>query len=210
MSFNQLIERLARFNSSQLPGDHAHELVLPINRPLSSTLQDISDYRLSAVAIYLYESNNRLMSVLIERPEYDGYHSKQIAFPGGKKEESDESLIKTALREGNEEIGVLEEQCTLITGLSQVHIPVSKFSIHPYLFALNQKPNFYPDPREVARIIELDLNHFADASDVSRRTLDLGNGLRRKDVPGFLLEDQSFVWGATAMILSELRLLLKS
>lgn len=204
MKLHSLLDKL-RSSEDSLPGDSAHRMIIPINRPLSSQIPDISSYRDSAVAIYLFETNGFAQTILIERPEYEGHHSKQIGFPGGKLEDLDPNLEYTALREGYEEIGVPQSNCELILPLSKVHIPVSKFTIHPFVFHLDELPELRLDQREVARVITFPLIQLLDDQRIVRRNIRIGSGLTQKDIPGFQVNDNEFVWGATAMILSEIR-----
>lgn len=208
MNLEELVEIL-KHAQHELPGEQSHLDVIPVNRLLNSQIADTSNYRKSAVAIYLFGENSSVKTILIERPEYDGHHSKQISFPGGKAEPEDIDLVHTALREGFEEIGVKQSASRLILPMSQVHIPVSRFSIQPYLFHLERKPILFPDSREVARIVEFDIKRLLDDEILIKKDLGIGNGLIQKDIPGYLVDEDTFVWGATGMILSELKSLLR-
>lgn len=210
MTLAELTAYLKSLQNSHLPGESAHLEVLPLNRPISSSISDLTTYRNSAVALYLFERENRVCSTLIQRPKYNGPHSNQIALPGGKQDPDDPDLIYTALREGMEEIGQEPSECEFILPLTTVHVPVSKFSIHPMVFLLPKAPTYVPDAREVARVFDLNLSHLLREDILQRRDLNLGSGFIRKNVPGFQIDDETFIWGATAMILSEFRHLLHS
>lgn len=210
MTFAELTAFLKSIETHSLPGEDAHFDVLPINRPISSTILDLTGYRNSAVALYLFERGNSVRMTLIQRPIYDGPHSNQIALPGGKQDPGDPDLIYTALREGMEEIGQNPNECEFILPLTPVHVPISKFSIHPMIFQLAKAPIYVPDAREVARVFDFELEHLLRDDILQRRDLDLGSGFIRKNIPGFHIDNETFVWGATAMILSEFRSLLRS
>src|ERR1035437_6911082 len=64
------------------------------------------DARIAAVLILLYPNKGSIHTVFMHRPDYNGVHGGQISFPGGKKEPEDKDVIRTALREANEETGV--------------------------------------------------------------------------------------------------------
>lgn len=209
MTLAELTAYLKKIETHELPGESAHLEVLPINRPISSSIVDRSEYRNSAVALYLFERDDHVFSTLIQRPKYDGAHSNQIALPGGKQDPDDPDLIYTALREGMEEIGQNPHECEFLLPLTTVHVPVSKFSIHPMVFLLEKPPVYIPDPREVARILELEIAYLQREDVLQYRDLDLGSGFIRKNIPGYYIDDETFVWGATAMILAEFRALLK-
>ncbi len=193
-----------------LPGEVSHQKMSPLNRPITSeALKSITDYRESAVAIVLFESNDCMECVLTQRPEYDGTHSGQISFPGGKKEDSDEHLEATARRECEEEIGVQLTLEHLIGALSPVYIPVSRFLVLPYLYFLPSTPIFLPDAHEVAEIFTFPLFDLKNEQLISTMDLKQTNGDVYRNVPYFNLNNKK-VWGATALILSEMKDILDS
>jgi 8-oxo-dGTP pyrophosphatase MutT (NUDIX family) len=155
----------------------------------------------------LYPKNKETHLVLIVRNAYDGVHSSQIAFPGGKYEKTDSGFEETALRETHEEIGVLPENINVIREFSPMFIPPSNFLVHPFLGISSQELSFYPDVREVASVIELPLSVFLDDEIIIEATLSTSYGANVL-VPAFNIQNH-IVWGATAMILSELREVLK-
>lgn len=192
-----------------LPGDTAHLEVLPLNRPLTSQIRHESNlFRDSAVAILLFEKNNSIHTVLIQRPEYQGAHSKQIAFPGGKMDPDDIDLVHTARRESFEEVNLPLGYGELIIELTTVYIPVSKFKVNPFIFFLEEEPEFVPDPREVESIFTFDIFELKREDIIKRTDIQLSNGFKRKDIPYFDIEG-NIVWGATALMLAELRAILK-
>jgi 8-oxo-dGTP pyrophosphatase MutT (NUDIX family) len=132
MEHKTIRERIRLQLLEDLPGEHSHQKMSPLNRPLTSdALKNTSNYRESAVAIVLFESNNQIECILTQRPEYDGSHSGQVSFPGGKKEDTDEHLEATARRECKEEIGVELSLENYLGELSPVYIPVSRFLVLP-------------------------------------------------------------------------------
>ncbi len=190
-----------------LPGAEAHYKMANVERRVNSSRFKIpDDARKGAVLILLYEDEGKIYFPLIVRPEYDGVHSGQIAFPGGGFEESDETLQHTALREAQEEIGIFKNDVTIIGSLSSLYIPPSNFLVHPFVGTLSYKPHFVPDETEVAGIIETDLESVMDESLVSEKIIKLSTGMEI-NTPFFNFENQT-VWGATAMILSEVKSLL--
>jgi 8-oxo-dGTP pyrophosphatase MutT (NUDIX family) len=205
---DQFINQYSESKLKGLPGDEAHKLVLPINRPLPSKMKDLENYWESAVGILLYDEGSSLKSVLIERPEYDGVHSKQIAFPGGKKDATDPDLEFTARRECEEEIAIPKDSLELIGSISPVHIPVSRFTINPYIFYVEHMPVLIPEPREVADIIHFDVDAILKEDNLTRTNVRISSNMIRKDVPCFMINGK-VVWGATAMLLSELRSIIK-
>jgi 8-oxo-dGTP pyrophosphatase MutT (NUDIX family) len=155
----------------------------------------------------LYPKNDKTHLVLIVRNAYNGVHSSQIAFPGGKYEISDADYRETALRETHEEVGISSEKIEIIKQFTPVYIPPSNFSVHPFLGISSQELLFYPDIREVADIIELPLSVFLNDEIIIEATLSTSYA-NNISVPAYNIQNH-VVWGATAMILSELREVLK-
>ena len=139
---------------------------------------------------------------------HDLPHSAQVAFPGGKYEDTDSDFAYTALRETQEEVGVNPQEVELIKPFTPMYIPPSNFMVHPFLGFAKQELRFVPDPSEVARIIELPLAVFLDESIVIETRLATSYS-EEISVPAFNIEE-TIVWGATAMMLSELKEVLKS
>jgi 8-oxo-dGTP pyrophosphatase MutT (NUDIX family) len=202
-------DRLMRVISDNLPGEKAHLKMAPLNRPLTSlALQNISNYSESAVAVLIFESNNDYSLNLIQRPYYDGVHSGQISFPGGKKDESDLDLIFTSIRECREEIGVDLTDAKLLGKLTPVFIPVSNFLVEPFVYFYPNLPIYKPDEREVESIITISIQELLDESNVSTMDIFLKDGLKINHVPCFDIQNKK-IWGATALILNELKEVLR-
>ncbi|MBP6531756.1 MAG: CoA pyrophosphatase [Bacteroidia bacterium] len=190
-----------------LPGAEAHYKMANVERRVNSSRYKIpDDARKGAVLILFYENEGKICFPLIVRPEYDGVHSGQIALPGGGFEADDETLQNTALREAQEEIGIFKNDVTIIGSLSALYIPPSNFLVHPFVGILTYQPHFVPDETEVAGIIETDLESVMDERLVSEKIIKLSNGMEI-NTPFFNIQNQT-VWGATAMILSEMKSLL--
>jgi 8-oxo-dGTP pyrophosphatase MutT (NUDIX family) len=161
--------------------------------------------RQSAVCILLYPKADGWYIPLIVRPEYDGTHSGQVAFPGGKVEETDADVVATALREMSEEIGVTLSEVEVLGRLTPLFVFASNFMVHPIVAVTDQTPAFVPDPREVARILEVPVKDLLDESLRSEKEINV-RGFRVQ-APFFDFQGQT-VWGATAMMLSEFAVLL--
>lgn len=208
MYYDNFITDLKELVKHQLPGESAHHDLLPLNRmPTSQALKKTENYRLSAVAVLLYKQDREIHSILIQRPPYEGMHSAQISFPGGKMDPEDSDLEYTARRECFEEINIPTDKGILLGNLSPVHIPISKFLVQPYLFYVDELPPLLGNEREVEEIITFNTSNLLHPDVLKRSDIHIGNGLIRKDIPYFDI-DGRIVWGATAMILSELRALL--
>jgi 8-oxo-dGTP pyrophosphatase MutT (NUDIX family) len=191
-----------------LPGATAHSKLAPLNRVLRDPNElSPGEYKPSAVMILLYKNTGgELMFPLIQRLEYEGVHGGQIALPGGKQENTDRDLEQTALRECYEEIGV-KENIRLLGKLSPLFIPVSGYLVQPYVSFLETiAPSFTPQPSEVQAVYSIKLKDLLDDNKLNQGKVNV-KGFTVQ-TPYFLLEDRQ-VWGATAMILNEMKTLLK-
>ena len=204
------IDLLSKRLQEPLPGAAAHALMYPRKGAKVNDQYDTSDARMSSVAILLFETDGTLQFIAIRRAEYDGTHSGQVAFPGGKWEHTDESLIATALRECEEEIGVTKAELDYIGKLSDVFTVVSSFIIEPHIFYWKTPHNqFAVSEREVAAVYALAIDDLLNESAIEYHSIPLKNGITLKDVPHFALGEVK-IWGATALILSELKLVFQS
>jgi 8-oxo-dGTP pyrophosphatase MutT (NUDIX family) len=140
--------------------------------------------------------------LLTKRVTYPGVHSGQMSFPGGRKEIGDPDYQATALRETHEEIGVPSERITLKGALTPLYIPPSNFYVEPFVGILNKHQPFTPEAREVESIHLVPFDDILNEVNVHYEEHLLG-GIKTK-VPFYLLNNQK-VWGATAMIISELK-----
>ncbi len=191
-----------------LPGEAAHIPLSPSGRGKSSeALSKVSHFKESAVALILYENHKKLNSILIQRQIYKGYHSGQVCFPGGKREDFDANLEETAIRESIEEIGLQKEKFNLLGELTPVYIPVSNFRIQPYVIHYNDTPLFSPDTREVKEVFSFPIEQLSQKNIIKKSRIQFSNGEVLNDVPHFTLNGK-IVWGATALILNEFRSLI--
>lgn len=203
MDFDRLIARLEMVLNTPLPGQKAHRLMSPL--PVDARRFDPKiplNHRKSGVLLLFYPEKEGAFFPLIKRPEYVGFHSGQVALPGGKMELEDASIIQTALREAEEEVGIKQEEVKILGQLSDLYIPTSNFLVSPVIGFLDYRPNFVPEAKEVSRIISADLPLLLHPDTRKQTVLDFGkNG--KLTTPYFEIEGE-IVWGATAMILSEL------
>ena len=163
----------------------------------------------AAVIAALYEDDNKVRLILILRNTYNGVHSNQIGFPGGSVEDYDKTLFDTAIRETYEEIGVRVQKNELIRELHEIYIPPSNFNVYPFLVILNHPPSFVKDDKEVKEVITIDLESLLNCK-ITQTQIPIPEKLNELniqndvEVPAFKLAGYN-VWGATAMMLSEIR-----
>ena len=140
-----IIDSLKIQLEKELPGYEAQHTMAPKLRYNKRDFNtDKSNARLSSVLIPLYLKNNKLVTVLTQRPEYDGVHSKQVSFPGGRKEKEDFDIRQTALREAQEELGIEPKHVNVLGQLSELYIPPSKSLVTPIVGYSDKKPKFVP------------------------------------------------------------------
>ena len=190
----------------ELPGSDAHIKMLPPGRRLKTFDGELLSVKQSSVLLLLYPEGEQLFVCLMKRPSTMKFHPGQISFPGGKVEKEDISAEMTALREANEEVGVDPSSVEILGKLSDLYVEVSQFSIQPFLGWSERKPIFSLNSGEVEDLILLPLNDFVFNETICETELETVTGLLRIKYYPF---NNQVIWGATAMILSELIEILK-
>jgi 8-oxo-dGTP pyrophosphatase MutT (NUDIX family) len=199
-ALSALTDHLRKRLQEPLPGEAAHRLMASSARTKLGILPN-ERTRKSAVLICFYPYQNRIFLPLILRPQYDGVHAGQMAFPGGRMERIDENLTRTALREAQEETGIRVSDVQVLGLLTELFIPPSNFYVQPVVGVLPYRPDFYPDPREVEAMVEVDLDTLIDKTIIGDSQLEV-RGIT-VDAPYYQIQNYR-VWGATAMMISEL------
>lgn len=200
-------EKLKSEIKKGLPGSQVQWMMASSNRMLEDfPLTPGPDSREAAVLILLWPENDSIHTVFMKRPDYTGFHGGQISFPGGKKEPSDENIIRTAFREAEEEIGINSDSVENLGLLTPLYIPVSKMLVTAVTGWTGIKPVFRPAPREVDFLIEADIQQFMKSSAIKTMPMEIRGGIydiRYFDYNGYV------IWGATSMMLNELLEILK-
>jgi 8-oxo-dGTP pyrophosphatase MutT (NUDIX family) len=199
-----LIYELKKALSANLPGLEAQSKLAPEFRNLYPEKEN----KIHASILLLVFKNeiNKLTTVLMKRPTYEGHHSGQISFPGGKSEAIDTSHRETALRESYEELGIPPNKVEIIGQLTDLYIPISNFIVHPFIGYCAEKPVFKINKKEVNYLIFCTLQQMIKLN-ISFTSMSYKSNTYK--VPYFDISNE-MVWGATAMILSELIEILKN
>ena len=206
VDFSIIKNRLAEILKRDLPGEKAHRLMLPPGRDLYPPSVK-SNILLSSVLILVFPVDGVLSTCLIRRSVTMKNHGGQIAFPGGRYEAMDKELVRTALRESNEEIGTVNDQIEIIGALSPIYVQVSNFTIHPFIGWCESYPHFEIDRREVDELYLIPVEKLlSDAAYQSREVITPRGTF---DAPGYYI-DPLFIWGATAMIIAEFNAIFRS
>ncbi|MFD0993637.1 NUDIX hydrolase [Tenacibaculum geojense] len=207
MNFSEFTAHISTLTNTKLGGRVSQFKLVPELRIKISEekIKAANPREASVLALFYPDAHKQTRFLLTQRASYNGTHSAQISFPGGKTEPN-ETLKETALREAEEEIGLRNNNVTIIRSLSPTYIPPSNFMVTPFMGFSETRPKFKPN-HEVSELIEVlaeDLINDSNLSSVSMKT----SYMDKIDVPCFTFNSH-IVWGATAMILSEIKDLLK-
>ncbi len=206
MNLVELVGKLEQRLKLPLPGGEAHEPLRAVPAGIiKPRFEHKTPPRPGGVLILLYEEDGVVKFPLTKRPDYLGTHGGQISLPGGKAE-PDEDIIETALREGEEEIGVSRNSIKVIGQLTKLFVIPSNFMVTPVIGYLEVRPLLNPDPKEVVRILEGTIDQLIKPDAVRTKEI-LAAKIYPMMAPHFEIEGE-VVWGATAMILNELRVLI--
>ena len=208
MDFNRFKNKIEEIKTTELGGLNAQFKLAPKLRLKydADKIRANNPRKAAVLALFYPNAQGKACFLLTQRARYKGTHSAQVSFPGGKIDKTDENLQKTALRETFEEVGIIESSISVIRELTNVYIPPSNFLATPFIGFVDKKPEFDLN-YEVEKIIEVlvsDLLKDANITSVSMTTSYMDS----EEVPCFKLKDY-IVWGATAMMLSEIKELLK-
>lgn len=203
MDFELFLKNIPKIQNIGLPAQESHLKMAPMERIKMLKLWDYSHLnpKRAGVMVLFYPKENQTYFILIKRAPR-GIHSSQIALPGGQFETNDVQLHNTAIRETFEEIGVEKSKIQLVRELSEIYVPPSNFLVHPFIGHLDFEPTFIRQEEEVAEIIEIPLNDFLNLK-VHTHNIKASYS-EFPGVPSYIIKN-NIVWGATAMILSELR-----
>jgi len=200
MISDQLINDIKNNLKLPLAGCAAQLRMAPSHRDGLLKTNEGTNYRQSAVLIALFPDNDKINTLLIKRTTYDGVHSGQVSFPGGKYEDTDESLIQTALREAQEEVGIDPLKVEVLGTLTPLFIPVSNMEVLPVIGLLQEKPALHLNHEEVEFTIQVPIGHLKNPENHLRKIIYVRE--HQIEAPYFKVDCED-VWGATAMIISE-------
>jgi len=210
MNFDKFLISISKIKNISLPAEASQfKMSPPFRKELVNMHREAmkTAKKAGVLALFYPDEMQQTKLVLILRKTYNGVHSAQIGFPGGKLETKDHSLETAAIRETFEEIGVPVQDIEILRKLTQVYIPPSNFYVQPFIGISKTTPRFIKQEEEVQDIIEVFLKHFMDDDILISKRVKTSYNIE-VEVPAFELNGH-VVWGATAMILSEIKDLLK-
>ncbi|WP_066219293.1 NUDIX hydrolase [Formosa haliotis] len=210
MNFDDFVKLKSKIENIPLPAEASQfKMSPPFRKELLESMKiKMTTARKAAVMALFYPNEaHETMLVLILRNTYKGVHSAQIGFPGGKLEPEDDSLKTAAIRETFEEVGVPEQDIEVWRKLTHIYIPPSHFIVQPFIGVVPETPTFSKQDEEVDAIIEVPLTEFLNEKNVETKSVTTSYAAKT-DAPAFVLQGY-VVWGATAMMLSEIKDILK-
>ncbi len=208
MDFKHFKNSVSRLSDLALGGlDAQFELAPKFREKYSREFIVARNAKKAAVlALFYPNTQGETCFLLTLRANYNGTHASQISFPGGKFDDSDDSLKTTALREAQEEVGIQPDGVRIFKQITDVYISPSNFLVTPFLGLLNYTPILTKN-EEVEDNIEVLLKDLLDENALST-TIVTTSYAKNIPVPCFNLSN-FIVWGATAMMLNEIKVLLK-
>jgi len=205
MELNKLSQKLQNRLKSNLPGKkEQYRMLVKTKQPYTFEKAE-KDAIQSAVLILLHENNGHTFFTLTERTHTVEHHRGQISLPGGANE-SEENLSDTALRETEEELGILIDTIKILGSLTPLFVSITGFMIYPFVGVTTVPLNVIPEPSEVAAVFSVNTDDLINDKSMKTESRILRG--YDVDIPYFSLSDHK-VWGATAMILSEFKAILK-
>ncbi|GLB51632.1 coenzyme A pyrophosphatase [Neptunitalea chrysea] len=210
MKLNDFVQLASKIQNMPLPGKEAHYKMSSEARirHIKKFNDNFDDARKAAVLACFYPNIQEDVQLLLTlRHSYNGVHSNQISFPGGKSEKVDVNLTETALRETEEEVGIHRSNVEVVKELSKVFIPPSNFLVQPYLGYVKTTPDFTIQEYEVATLIEVAFADLMDDHFIEEVPITTSYA-KNIHVPAFNFYD-NIVWGATGMILNEVKTLFR-
>lgn len=210
MNFNEFLKLSVKIENLPVPAETSQFKMSPPYRQelINKQKELIKKAKKSAVmALFYPNADYETEFVLILRKSYKGVHSAQVGFPGGKLE-ANETDKQAALRETEEEIGVSKNRIKVVKEMTSLYIPPSNFHVKPFIGIVEETPKFIKQDREVEAILTVKLADFLNEENVVTKQVSTSYNVKVA-VPAYKLND-FLVWGATAMMLSEVKDLLKT
>jgi len=206
MGTQEVLRSLKNRLAGPMPGLKAQMGMIPHPRPGNKAYFEVEDSSIKAgVLLLFYPFKDRLHLVLTRRTEQVDFHKGQISLPGGRQE-PEESLEQTALREAQEELQIDPDSIQILGMLTPLYIPPSNYCIYPVAAISERRPDFRPAAQEVAEVLEIPLEHLLDSKNMRREKWVIRGA--DVEVPFYSYKGHK-IWGATAMVLAELVDILK-
>ncbi len=201
LTIDQIVEKIANYHGEF--AEVAHRELSPIDLK-SREVNSKSHPRFAGVLLLIYLKSGEPYFLLTQRQDYDGTHANQISLPGGKKEDNDQDMIATALRETFEEVGSIHSRDSVYS-LGQVYIPPSNYLVSPFVKVEFDEVTFEQDHHEVRALLEIPLSDLLDIKPQIKDLATLSSISKYKTQVQVFDFNSHIVWGATGLIINELR-----
>lgn len=205
MDIFSLTDKLTPTLNGMLPGKRAQQRMITQPRTTFDPPYSEDQAIPSAVLILLHPAKQDIRFFLTQRTHDVAHHKGQISLPGGVQEKN-ESLSDTALRETHEEIGIDEDGISILGKLTPLFIPFTGFMVHPFIGWMPDSPSPKPDTNEVYHLFSVSIIELLNENFVHEETVNFQG---QNILLPYYLFDKKKVWGATAMILSEFKTILR-
>jgi 8-oxo-dGTP pyrophosphatase MutT (NUDIX family) len=168
--------------------------------PAAASAVEVHGRTKAAVLVALYVDGGELFAVLTRRRHDLRSHAGEISFPGGRRDPEDESLLHTALRETEEELGLPPDAVRILGALTPTPTVATNYGVYPFVGLIEPGHPWTPSAWEVDEVLEVRLRDLR-AARTRRRLLHRGIPFR-SDV--YDISEHAVIWGATARILGDL------
>jgi 8-oxo-dGTP pyrophosphatase MutT (NUDIX family) len=166
------------------------------------------DVKKGAVKVLFVPRETMFDIILIRRTEDKGVHSGQISLPGGRYEINDYTYLYTAIRETQEEIGINDIE--VLGSMTPLFIPPSNFIVYPFVALVNEGYTITESKQEVKEVLYLSIKDLLDLDNKQQqKVLKSDDKSIAMQVKSYTINEDNYIWGATAMILSELEEIIK-
>jgi 8-oxo-dGTP pyrophosphatase MutT (NUDIX family) len=200
MQFHSFLELVPKIQELSLPGLGEQLTMAPAMRKQLLENPIVNPKKAAVVCLFFEGKGGETYFYLIQRSTYPGVHSNQVGFPGGQIDSSDQTPWDAAKRELWEELGIPQEQIILIKEMTPLYIPPSNFWVDCFLAIQQDQSELTLDTNEVKEVITVSLDEFINARKSFTDRVRSKGGI----TPIYTLSDNT-VWGATAMMLAEIK-----
>lgn len=206
----KLIELIQKALEKPLPGISAQKKMFPTqdDKPFREITPSKNARNSSVLLLLDFDIRTGRPSILFTlRSTKLKKHSGQISFPGGRADEG-ETVIETALRETEEEVGIRSKSITILGELTSVYIPPSNSMVFPVVAYLSEKTPLKLNPDEVSEAFFIELGLLMNPDTIKFKE-QFFPGTGKALVPFYDVHNKTPLWGATAIILAEFLELIK-
>jgi len=154
----------------------------------------------ASVLVPVYRGSSGELRLILIRRSDNGVHGGHLAFPGGKRDAGDRSMLDTALREAREEIGIPEDRIEILAELPPTETRTTGFRVHAFLGRVIQPVAWKRNEREIAQIMDLSVTELVDGEVLDEDVGLSGDASAPRRTPYYRVGDDQ-LWGLSFRIL---------